>query len=520
MKSEMLEISDDDLGCNVVQEISDDDSEDDVVKTMDYVKGRILDSEDDVVQTMDYVKGMILDSEDDVVQTMDYVKGRILDSEDDVVQTMDDPTVGRIGRIVGLPPKTPQKTPTVGIMEVVPETPKTPIVGIMDDVVPPPQVGMVIGTNIDQENDYYKSYGRQEGFGVARSGASDPGKGPGKVLTTATWTCDCFGEPDKRHRRPVQPKRVLNQTNLKNSRKSRKCGCKALMYAGVTDGQWVVRKVVLEHTNHTPTPSKSRTVFQHREYELGKLPLVKKKIFEDTDSGMSVPQIHRQMERQRNGYEEFPLTLKDMHNLLAKKRRKETEDGDAQAMDDYFNKMQQCNQDFYHVRRLDAEGYLKDVLWVDARSRAAYKDFGDAVCFDATYLVNKFNLPFANFVGVNHHGQSILLGSALISHENTETYTWVFQSWLTAMGGKYPNAILTDQDGAMRNSLTIAMPHTRHRWCLWHITSKFGVKLGKKEKYEELKAELLNVIYDSLAPNEFEKRWEEFMERFKLKKEK
>ncbi|XP_056687925.1 protein FAR-RED IMPAIRED RESPONSE 1-like [Spinacia oleracea] len=226
------------------------------------------------------------------------------------------------------------------------------------------------------------------------------------------------------------------------------------------------------------------------------------------------------MARQRNGFKELPLTLKDMHNLLEKKRKSETADGDAQAMNDYFNKMQQCNQDFYHVRRLDTEGYLKDVVWIDARSRAAYKDFGDAVCFDATYLVNKFNLPFSNFDGINHHGQSILLGSALISHENTETYTWVFQSWLTAMGGKYPNAILTDQDGAMRNALTISMPHTRHRWCLWHITSKFGVKLGKKEKYEELKAELLNVIYDSLAPNEFEQRWKEFMERFELQNEK
>ncbi|XP_056694979.1 protein FAR-RED ELONGATED HYPOCOTYL 3-like [Spinacia oleracea] len=286
---------------------------------------------------------------------------------------------------------------------------------------------MVIGTTIDQENDYYKSYGRQEGFGVVRSGASGPGEGPSKVLTTATWTCDCFGEPDKRHRRPVQPKRFLNQTNLKNPRKSRKCGCKALMYAGVTDGQWVVRKG--RTRAHKPPP------------------------------------YTKQMSRKRNGFEELQLTLKDMHNLFAKKRKSETADGYAQAMDDYFNKMQQCNQDFYHVRRLDAEGYSKDVLWIDARSRATYKDFGDAVCFDATYLDNKFNLPFANFVGINHHGKRILLGSALISHENTETYTW-------------------------------------------------------KEKYEELKAELLNVIYDSLGPNEFEQRWKEFMERFKLQNEK
>lgn len=38
------------------------------------------------------------------------------------------------------------------------------------------------------------------------------------------------------------------------------------------------------------------------------------------------------------------------------------------------------------------------------RSRAAWEDFGDVVCFDATYLTNEYELPFANFVGVNQHG--------------------------------------------------------------------------------------------------------------------
>lgn len=38
------------------------------------------------------------------------------------------------------------------------------------------------------------------------------------------------------------------------------------------------------------------------------------------------------------------------------------------------------------------------------RSRAAWEDFGDVVCFDATYLTNEYELPFANFVGVNQNG--------------------------------------------------------------------------------------------------------------------
>jgi len=44
------------------------------------------------------------------------------------------------------------------------------------------------------------------------------------------------------------------------------------------------------------------------------------------------------------------------------------------------------------------------------------------VIFDTTYLTNKYEMPFAPFVGVNHHGQSILLEAALILSEDTTTF--------------------------------------------------------------------------------------------------
>ncbi|KAL2893171.1 Protein FAR1-RELATED SEQUENCE 5 [Bienertia sinuspersici] len=59
--------------------------------------------------------------------------------------------------------------------------------------------------------------------------------------------------------------------------------------------------------------------------------------------------------------------------------------------------------------------------------RATYEEFNDVVCFNTTYLTNQYELPFANFVGVNLHGQTILLGCALISHETTEIFERVFR---------------------------------------------------------------------------------------------
>jgi hypothetical protein len=80
-----------------------------------------------------------------------------------------------------------------------------------------------------------------------------------------------------------------------------------------------------------------------------------------------------------------------------------------------------------------------------------YEYFGEVITFDTTYLTNKYDMPVAPFVGVNHHGQSILLGCALLSNEDTKTFTWLFKTWLECMHGHEPNAIITDQDRAMKN---------------------------------------------------------------------
>jgi len=69
-------------------------------------------------------------------------------------------------------------------------------------------------------------------------------------------------------------------------------------------------------------------------------------------------------------------------------------------------------------------------------------------------------MPFAPFVGVNHHGQSTLFGCGLISSEDTETFVWLFRTWLECMEGQAPIGIITDQDRAMQNAIQIVRSHT------------------------------------------------------------
>ncbi|KAL2904637.1 Protein FAR1-RELATED SEQUENCE 3 [Bienertia sinuspersici] len=140
---------------------------------------------------------------------------------------------------------------------------------------------------------------------------------------------------------------------------------------------------------------------------------VRRRLFQHHDEGVSIPQIHSALAAERNGVENFPVSERQLINVVDKEKRLKMIEGDANAMAAYFHRMSTDNQNFFHLHRLDDDERLKDVMWVDARSRAAYFEFGDVVCFDSTYLTNRYLLLFANFVGVNHHGQSVLLGCAL-----------------------------------------------------------------------------------------------------------
>ncbi|CAL5396933.1 unnamed protein product [Camellia sinensis] len=126
-------------------------------------------------------------------------------------------------------------------------------------------------------------------------------------------------------------------------------------------------------------------------------------------------------------YEELTFDERDVRNHIENARRLGLRLGDTESIALYFHKMQQQNSNFYSTIDLDEDGRMRNLFWADARSRADYKAFGDVVSFDTTYLTNKYDLSFASFVGVNHHGQSILFGYGLLCNENTETFVWLFK---------------------------------------------------------------------------------------------
>ncbi|XP_041011331.1 protein FAR1-RELATED SEQUENCE 5-like [Juglans microcarpa x Juglans regia] len=85
------------------------------------------------------------------------------------------------------------------------------------------------------------------------------------------------------------------------------------------------------------------------------------------------------------------------------------------------------------------------------------------------------------------------------------------------MDGIAPKAIITNQDRAIKNTIAIVFPETRHRLCLWHILKKVPKKLGSYAAYRSgLKTQLMKCVYDTQTIEEFEKCWTKFINTYDL----
>ncbi|KAL5711408.1 hypothetical protein ACHQM5_021868 [Ranunculus cassubicifolius] len=303
--------------------------------------------------------------------------------------------------------------------------------------------------------------------------------------------------------------------NVENPRPNTRVDCKAMMRVKRDkNGKWIVDKIVKEH-NHNLEPQSSRFFRSHRRI---KTP-IKNVMTTLKSAGVQVPKIMNTVAKQSGGVKNVGFTEKDCRNFFDKGKRELLEAGDAQVIYEFFMNEQFKDHRFFHVMELDKGRHLRNVFWIDQRSRMAYTHFGDVITFDTTYLTNKYAMKFAPFVGVNNHGQSVLLGCALLSDETTASFVWVFRTWLAAMEGKAPRAIITDQDLAIKAAIKEVFPETCHRFCLWHIMRKIPEKLGSVCKADPKFMYRFNkCIYDSLTIEEFESRWKRLIEIYALEK--
>ncbi|KAK9668549.1 hypothetical protein RND81_13G068100 [Saponaria officinalis] len=126
--------------------------------------------------------------------------------------------------------------------------------------------------------------------------------------------------------------------------------------------------------------------------------------------------------------------------------------GDANA-EMFINKLEKLvhsKKGFQYAYHVDEGRNLCRVFWTDAHGKAAYLAFGDGVSFDPTYGTYKYCMVFTPFTGIDNHKKSVTFACALLSNEDEESFGWVFQKFMEAMGRKEPQLIITDQDPAIK----------------------------------------------------------------------
>ncbi|XP_065636333.1 protein FAR1-RELATED SEQUENCE 5-like [Quercus suber] len=309
-----------------------------------------------------------------------------------------------------------------------------------------PTIGMKFDCD-DSAYEFYKQYAHRMGFSVRKQYVR---RGSAGDVKRRTFCCSREGERViDRRREQVSFHHPISQI-----------GCLAQMTCQLQkDGMLEVVSFHEQH-NHEFAPSPMKHMLRSNR----KITPAQQAFADDAEkSGVSIKQTIDLLSMQVGGYENLGFLNVDYKNHVNSKRRVALKRGDGRAVMDHFTKMQLEDPSYFYSIQLDDDNQILNIFWADSRSIVDYGHFGDVICFDTTYRTNSYGRPFAPFIGVNHHKQSIIFGAALLYDETITSFKWLFETFLSAMSGKQPKTIFTDQSAVMANAIEDVFPESNHR---------------------------------------------------------
>ncbi|KAM1078028.1 hypothetical protein ACFX15_024641 [Malus domestica] len=352
----------------------------------------------------------------------------------------------------------------------------------------------VVGMEFDSYEDvyyFYNCYAKQQGFGVRVSN---------------TW----YRKSKERYRGKLSCSSAgfKKKSEANRPRPETRTGCPAMIKFRLMDSnRWRVIEIELEH-NHLISPASVKFYKSHKAIGVG----TKRALQMDTSEDVQKIRLFRTVIVDSEGNGSMDGDEGESGNRVDYSSQLKLKEGDAQAVQNHFSRLQLVDPNFFYVVDLNEKGCLRNLFWADARTRVAYGYFNDVVSIDTKCVENKFEVPLVSFIGVNHHGQSVLLGCGLIASETVESYTWLFRAWLTCMMGRPPQAIITRQCGTLQTAISDVFPRASHCLCLSHIMQKVPEIFGGLFAYEAVKESLSRAVYYSLRVEEFEAAWEDMVQ--------
>nr|KAJ0215459.1 hypothetical protein LSAT_V11C300104050 [Lactuca sativa] len=121
---------------------------------------------------------------------------------------------------------------------------------------------------------------------------------------------------------------------------------------------------------------------------------------------------------------------------------------------------------------------LNALFWADEIAKYNYHSFRDVLSLDATFSMNKYDMVFVPFTGIDNHKKCVTCGARLLSKEDGVSYEWLLRTFLKAFR-KQPQLVIADQDPALKKTIDKVFPLAHHRLYMWHITKKLPNKVQK-----------------------------------------
>ncbi|KAL6620300.1 hypothetical protein ACP70R_035439 [Stipagrostis hirtigluma subsp. patula] len=247
----------------------------------------------------------------------------------------------------------------------------------------------VISQTFRSEQEFYKfynSYAEDKGFSVRKEKVRrEPSSGE---VTWRRFCCSCEGY------RSVE---CFERTDKKS-------------------GLWFVKDFVDVHNHPLAKPQHVFVLRSHRRISEPQ----QAEAIELGLGGLRTCQIMDVMDKNYGGPRETGFLLRDLYNFFARMKKERVEGSDAEYVLNFMREKQDHDLEFFFKYSVDDEGRLKNIFWSDAQSQLDYGAFGDVVVFDSTYRVNRYNLPFVPFVGVDHHRSTVVFGCDQIGEKGNK----------------------------------------------------------------------------------------------------
>ncbi|XP_048133687.1 protein FAR1-RELATED SEQUENCE 5-like [Rhodamnia argentea] len=361
------------------------------------------------------------------------------------------------------------------------------------------KVGMVFSSELEAYHKYV-AYALRKGFGVRKAKIRRNYKGE---ITRRTFVCNREGFSCTP---PDEQKKIERTEN--------RCGCLAHIGFKVENGVHEVIEYMSEH-NHAFISK------NHRH------PIRCGRMISDPSKGVLADMVKAGivnfrscnfLENEDRGSRNMGSSLRGSHNFLQTQRSSIVRGEDWQTLLNNFTCMQMQNPMYFYATQVDQDGRLTNLFWRDSLSRFDYDCFGDVVLFDTTYRVSQYNMICAPFVGVNHHWRDTFFGCALLLDETVNSFIWLFETFLEAMGNRAPGTIFTDQDQVMGKAVEKVFPNAHHRVCTSHIAKQAAKNIPNLYEKSEFRDRYFSkLLYGCETEYVFESTWKEMEEEWGTK---